>query len=263
MDMGLEGKIACVAGASRGLGRAVAAGLAAEGCRLSICARSQEDLARAGSEIAREFGVEVIYRDLDLARPGAAEAFLEHTLDHYGGVDILVTNAGGPPAGRFQDFSEEDWRRAVELTLLPAQAMARRALPAMIQGGGGVIINMTSISVKQPVPGLILSNSIRAAVTGWAKTLADEVGPQGIRVNNVCTGWMHTERVESLLEHRAQDQGITRDQALAQIQEAIPLGRLGQPQEYADLVVFLASERASYITGVSYLIDGGMYRGLM
>ncbi len=263
MDMGLEGKIACVAGASRGLGRAVAAGLAAEGCRLSICARSREDLARTAAELADEHGVEVIYRDLDLARAGAADQFIQHSLEHYGGLDILVTNAGGPPAGSFDDFSEEDWRRALELTLLPAQAMARRALPAMREKGQGVIINMTSISVKQPVAGLILSNSIRAAVTGWAKTLADEVGPQGIRVNNVCTGWMHTERVESLMEHRAREQGITRDQALAQVEGAIPLGRLGRPREYADLVVFLASPRASYITGVSYLIDGGLYRGLM
>jgi 3-oxoacyl-[acyl-carrier protein] reductase len=188
---------------------------------------------------------------------------MAQTRERFGGREVLATNAGGPPAGGFDDFSEDDWRAAVELTLLPAQALVRAALKPMRAQGDGRIINMTSVSVKQPIAGLILSNSIRAAVIGWAKTLADEAGPQGIRVNNICTGWIHTERVDELLNHRARTQGVTKNQALKAIETAIPLGRLGRPSEYADLVVFLASDRSSYITGVSYLIDGGLHRGLM
>jgi len=176
---------------------------------------------------------------------------------------VLVNNAGGPPAGGWKDFSEDDWQKAVELTLFSAQAMTRAALPSMLERGWGRVVNMTSISVKQPIAGLMLSNSIRAAVVGWAKSLADEVAGQGITVNNVMPGYIHTERVEALLAHRAQSQGISREEALASVVKDIPLGRLGRPEEYADLVVFLASQRASYITGASYLIDGGMHRGLM
>ena len=263
MDTGLKGKTACVAGASRGLGRAAAAGLAAEGCDLALCARGEAGLARAAEEIASQFGVQASYRPVDLSQKGAAADFMAQTLERFGGLDVLVTNAGGPPAGGFDDFSEDDWRAAVELTLLPAQALVRAALKPMRAQGDGRIINMTSVSVKQPIAGLILSNSIRAAVIGWAKTLADEAGPQGIRVNNICTGWIHTERVDELLNHRARTQGVTKNQALKAIETAIPLGRLGRPSEYADLVVFLASDRSSYITGVSYLIDGGLRRGLM
>jgi len=263
MEMGLKHKVACVAGASRGLGRAVAEGLAAEGSKLALCARSGEGLAAAAKAIQEKYQIEVYARPVDLAKSGEAGRFAEEICQHFGGVDILVTNAGGPPAGRFEGFSEEDWRRAVELTLLPAQAMTRVVLPGMRQKGWGRIVNMTSVSVKQPLAGLILSNSIRAAVVGWAKTLADEVAADGITVNNVCPGWMLTERVDALLDHQAKAQGISRKEALAKIVSGIPLGRLGRPDEFADLVVFLASERASYITGVSYLIDGGLHRGMM
>ncbi|MFH2128674.1 MAG: SDR family oxidoreductase, partial [Pseudomonadota bacterium] len=200
---------------------------------------------------------------VDLSQPGAGADFVQQAMERFGRVDVLVNNAGGPPAGGWKDFSEADWQKAVELTLFSAQAMTRAALPSMLESGWGRVINMTSISVKQPIAGLMLSNSIRAAVVGWAKSLADEVAAQGITVNNVKPGNIHTERVEAILAHRAQSQGITRDEALAAVVKDIPLGRLGRPDEYADLVVFLASERASYITGASYLIDGGMHRGLM
>ncbi len=263
MDTGLKGKVAVVAGASRGLGRAVAEGLAAEGCDLALCARGEDKLAAAAREIADSFQVEVWHQAVDLAQAGAGRAFVQGALERYGRVEVLVNNAGGPPAGGFDDFSQEDWQRAVDLTLLSAQDMTRAALPSMRQGGWGRVINLTSISVKQPIAGLMLSNSIRAAVVGWAKSLADEVAGQGITVNNVMPGYIHTERVEELLNHRAQSQGMSRDQALAAVVADIPLGRLGRPRELADLVVFLASERASYITGASYWIDGGMYRGLM
>jgi 3-oxoacyl-[acyl-carrier protein] reductase len=263
METGLKEKVALVSGASRGLGRAVAEGLAAEGCALAICARGAEGLASAAGEIAKQHGVPVWHEAIDLSQAGAGTGFVRQAMQQYGRVDVLVNNAGGPPAGGWEDFSQADWRRAVELTLFSAQEMTREALPVMRENGWGRVINMTSISVKQPLAGLMLSNSIRAAVVGWAKSLADEVASQGITINNVMPGYIHTERVEALLAHRAKTQGISRDRALADVVKAIPMGRAGRPEEFADLVVFLASERASYITGASYLIDGGMHRGLM
>jgi 3-oxoacyl-[acyl-carrier protein] reductase len=262
MEMGIKGKVALVGGASRGLGFAVAQGLAAEGCHLALCARGEEKLTQAAGKIADEYGVRVFAQPVDLAAPGAAAAFAGAALERLGRVDILVNNAGGPPTGAFLDLDEEAWRRAVELTLLSAQAMTRALLPAMMEAGWGRVINMTSVSVKQPLAGLILSNSIRAAVVGWAKTLADEVAASGVTVNNILPGWMHTERVEQLLKHRAKTGGISRDQALAETVAGIPLKRLGKPEEFAALVVFLAGQRADYITGASYLIDGGLHRGL-
>ncbi|MBI5524544.1 MAG: SDR family oxidoreductase [Desulfarculus sp.] len=263
MDMGIKDRVACVAGASKGLGRAVAWGLAAEGCHLALCARNGAALEALAAEIKQAHGVKVLTRGLDLCQPGQGEAFCQEAAHNLGRLDILVTNCGGPPAGGFEDFGEDDWLRAVGLILFSAQALARGALPAMRGQGWGRIVNLTSVSVKQPLNALILSNSIRAAVIGWAKTLADEVAPAGITVNNICQGWILTERVEELLAHRSQAQGISRDEALAQAVAGIPLGRIGRPEEMADLAVFLASERASYITGASYLIDGGLYRGLM
>jgi len=263
METGLKGKAAAVAGASRGLGRAVARGLAAEGCDLALCGRDPEALAETAREIEERCGVKAWSRPTDLSRSGAGGAFIEEAIAALGRVDVLVNNAGGPPAGGWDDFSQADWLKAVDLTLLSAQDMTRAVLAGMRQRGWGRIINMTSISVKQPISGLMLSNSVRAAVAGWAKSLADEVAGQGVTVNNVLPGYIHTERVEAILSHRAQSQGVSRDQALAAVVKDIPMGRLGRPEEFADLVVFLASERASYITGASYWIDGGLYRGLM
>lgn len=263
MQMGIRDRVALVAGASKGLGRAVARGLAAEGCNLALCARGQEGLDAVADEIAKEFGVEVWARAVDLADSRAAAGFAAEAIEKLGTVDILVNNAGGPPAASFEELDEEAWRRAVDLTLLSALALTRAVLPGMRGRKWGRIVNMTSVSVKQPLPGLILSNSIRAAVVGWAKTLADEVAGDQITVNNICPGWMLTERVDELLENRAQSQGVSREEALAGIVAAIPLGRMGQPEEFAALVVFLASQRAAYITGVSYLIDGGLHRGLL
>ena len=262
MRMGIKGCVALVGGASRGLGLAVARGLAAEGCDLALCARGEGKLSQAAGQIADDYGVKVFAQPVDLAAQDAAADFAQAAAMELGGVDILVNNAGGPPTGTFLELDEEAWRKAVGLTLLSAQAMTRVLLPAMMEKGWGRVINMTSVSVKQPLAGLILSNSIRAAVTGWAKTLADEVGDSGVTVNNVLPGWMLTERVEQLLKHRAETGGITRDEALANAVEAIPMKRLGKPEEFADLVVFLAGRRAGYITGVSYLIDGGLHRGL-
>jgi len=262
MALGIKGRVALVAGSSKGMGLAVARGLAAEGCDLALCARSQDKLEAVAGEISGEFGVRVFAQPVDLSQAGAAQAAAQAAAGHYGRIDILVNNAGGPPPGRFDDLGHEAWERAVELTLFSALAMTRAVLPGMREQGWGRVINMTSVSVKQPLPGLILSNSIRAAVVGWAKTLADEVSDAGITVNNVLPGWMLTERVEQLLAARAQAKGISREEALEQIVADIPLGRMGRPDEFADLVIFLASQRAAYITGVSYLIDGGLHRGL-
>jgi 3-oxoacyl-[acyl-carrier protein] reductase len=263
MDMGLKGKKALVAGASKGLGRAVAEGLAAEGCDLTICARSSDTLNKTAQEIRGKYAVQVNPLTVDLSEPRAPGKLVHEAIALYGRLDVLVTNAGGPPAGGFDDFSEEDWLKAVRLTLLSALDMARAALPGMREKGWGRIINMTSISVKQPVDGLLLSNSIRAAVVGWAKTLSDAEGKNGITVNNICPGYFLTERVTELMEKRSQSLGISVEQAMQQATQDIALGRMGDPREYGDLAVFLASERASYITGVSYLIDGGWYRGMM
>lgn len=262
MLTGLEGRVAIVAGASKGLGRAVARGLAVEGCDLAVCARSNERLNEVEQELSGQYGRKVFRRSVDLSDTKAAAEFVDEAAAHFGRIDILVNNAGGPPAGGFDDFTEADWQAAINLTLLSAQAMTRSALKPMREAGWGRVINMTSVSIKQPLPGLVLSNSIRAAVIGWAKSLADEVAAHHITVNNICPGWMKTGRVDQLLEHRATSGGITVDEALAGIVAGIPLGRMGRPEEFADLVVFLASERASYITGASYLIDGGLYRGL-
>ena len=263
MEMGLKGRAALVAGASKGLGLAVARGLAAEGCKVSICARSEAALQAEAQAMSAQYGVEVFPQAVDVSQAGAAEAMVAKAIERFGGLDVLVTNAGGPPAGGFDDFSEEDWLKAVRLTLLSALGMARAALPSMRKAGWGRIINMTSISVKQPVDNLLLSNSIRSAVVGWAKTLADAEGEHGITVNNICTGLFKTERIEQLAKVRAEAQGVTPAQILEGMAAEVPLRRLGDPKEYGDLAVFLASERASYINGVSYLIDGGLYRGLM
>ncbi|MCF8034452.1 MAG: SDR family oxidoreductase [Desulfarculaceae bacterium] len=262
MDLGIKGRAALVAGSSKGLGLAVAKGLAAEGCDLALAARSQDKLEAVAKEIADQHGVQVWTKAVDLSHEGAAFDLAAEAAEHYGRIDILINNAGGPPPGNFEDLGEKAWRLAAELTLFSAQAMTRAVLPGMRAQSWGRIINMTSVSVKQPLPGLILSNSIRAAVVGWAKTLADEVAGAGITVNNVLPGWMLTQRVEQLLAARAQAGGISREEALAAVVAGIPLGRMGDPGEFAGLVAFLASERAAYITGASYLIDGGLHRGL-
>lgn len=263
MDLGIKGRRALVTGASKGLGLAAARALAAEGCTVAICARGEAALAAAAEAIAHDFGAPCPWRAADLSQAGAAAAVAAWALEALGGVDILVANSGGPPVGTFDSFGEDDWRRAVEMTLLPAQALARTVLPHMRGQGWGRVINLTSMAVKQPLPGLMLSNSIRAAVVGWAKTLADEVGPAGVTVNNVCMGWIHTERVEAVLQHKVKAEGVSYAQALEGVRAAVPLRRIGRPEELGDLVAFLASERASYVTGVSWLIDGGLHRGLL
>jgi 3-oxoacyl-[acyl-carrier protein] reductase len=260
MDMGIKGKVALVVASSKGLGKAVALGLADEGAKLVICARDEDRLRDTGDEIREKTGARVLTVRADVTQPEDVEYLLAAAVDSYRGIDILVTNAGGPPAGPPLSFTDEDWFKAFELNFLSAVRLIRGVIPFMTREKWGRIINITSVTVKEPVAGLMLSNAIRMSVVGFAKTLADEVAPYGITVNNVCPGWTRTDRVVELFRQRAQAQNITPEEAEAGVINNIPLGRMGTPEEFASLVVYLASAHAGYITGESILIDGGQHR---
>ncbi len=263
MDLGLKGKTAIVAASSRGLGRAVAEELAREGANLVICARSVRPLEAARQAIYDETGVEVVAVPADLSEPEDVDRLVAAADAEFGRVDILVTNTGGPPPGPFESHAPDAWSAAVQQNLYSVVNLTRAVLPFMRDAGWGRIVNITSLAVKQPVDGLILSNSVRAAVTGFAKTLANEVAHFGITVNNVMPGYTKTERLEQLAEDIADRTGVTKEEAFAGWEGQIPMARLGSPAELAALVAFLVSERASYITGVSIPVDGGAIRSLL
>lgn len=263
MDLGIEGRVALVAASSRGLGRAAAEELAAAGARLVVCARGEEALERAASEMEEAHGVEVEAVPCDLATADGVRTVTDAALKRFGRVDILFNNAGGPPAGTFLEHEVERWREAFALNLESAVRLIRAVLPGMQEQGWGRIVNCTSVAVKQPVDGLILSNSIRAAVTGMARTLANEVAADGITVNNVMPGFTRTERLVDLARRNAETAGTSVEEAYEAWNGEIPMGRLGEPREFAALVAFLCSERASYITGASIPVDGGWIRGLL
>jgi 3-oxoacyl-[acyl-carrier protein] reductase len=262
MDLGLKERVAIVAASSQGLGKAVAMGLAKEGARLALCARSASTLLAAADEIRRATGAQVMTRELDVTNYDRVRQFVADTVEEYGQLDICVANAGGPPAKSFAETTLEDWQRAAELNLMSTVYLAKEALPVMQRRRWGRFIAITSMTVKQPVEGLILSNSVRAGVSGLIKTLANEYGPYNILVNNVCPGYTATARLVSLAERMAEKEGV--DPACIERRWAslAPLGRVGRPEEFADVVVFLASERASYVTGVSIAVDGGIVKGL-
>jgi len=262
MDLGLEGKVALVAAASRGLGRAIATELAVEGASVSMCARDTASLERAQRDIESRTGRQPLAITADVSRPDDVARFVDATLARFGRVDVLVTNAGGPPAGLFESHDAAAWENAFRLTLASVVELARRVLPGMKERKWGRIVNVTSIAVKQPVDYLILSNSLRAAVTGFARTLATEVAPFGITVNNVLPGYTRTERIEALAAARSTGEGITKAAAFEDWERQIPARRLGEPDELAALTAFLASERAAYITAQSIAVDGGWIRSL-
>lgn len=262
MDLGLKNKIALVAAASQGLGRAVAEELAAEGASLILCARGTATLAETAAAIAGQTGAHVLAVPADVTDATQVKQLVASGIERFGRIDILVTNAGGPPAGRFDQLSQEQWEQATQLTLYSAVRLAREVLPGMKARRWGRILNITSIAVKQPVENLLLSNSLRAAVTGFARTLANEVAQDGITVNNILPGYTRTERLEELAQMMADKQGISASEFRAKWEAEIPMGRLGEPRELAALAAFLVSERAGYITGTSIPVDGGWIRSL-
>jgi 3-oxoacyl-[acyl-carrier protein] reductase len=263
MKLGLEGRVALVAASSRGLGRATAAELAAEGAAVIMCARGADALEKAAHEIEAASGARVVAIAGDLSEPDEIQRVVDQGQRALGPIDVLVTNTGGPPAGPFESHDREAWDAAVRQNLHSVIELTRAVLPGMKERRWGRIINVTSIAVKQPVDNLILSNSIRAAVTGFARTLANEVAPFGVTVNNVLPGYTETQRVVELAERVASAKKITSADARAEWERQIPMGRLGEPREFAALVAFLASDRASYITGTSIPVDGGWTRGLL
>lgn len=263
MELGLGGKVALVAASSRGLGRASAEELAREGAHVVMCARDEAVLLRAASEIRDATGARVEAVRADVSKPAEVARVVAHAMEVFARVDVLVTNGGGPPAGPFETHDANAWHEAVRQNLDSVVELTRAVLPGMKARRWGRIINITSIAVKQPVDNLILSNSVRAAVTGFARTLANEVAPFGITVNNVMPGYTRTQRVEDLAAKNAALRGTSADVERAAWETQIPMRRLGDPRELAALVAFLASERASYTTGASIPVDGGWIRALL
>lgn len=263
MDLGLTGRVAVVGASSQGLGRAVARELAAEGASVVLCARGAEALERAREEIGRETGAPVHAVVADLARAESAREVVAAAMARFGQVDILVTNTGGPPSGPFEQHDGAAWQAACDLLLRGPLEMIRAALPGMRQRRWGRILTITSIAVKQPVEGLILSNSLRAAVTGLARTLANETARDGITVNNLLPGYTRTDRVVDLARANAARGGVPESEVYAKWEREIPMGRIGEVAEFAALAAFLASDRASYITGQSIAVDGGWIRSLV
>ena len=262
MDLGLKGKVALVAAASQGLGRAVAEELAMEGASLILCARGEEKLKAACDWIRQRTDSPVLGVPGDLSVAADVERIVREGTGKFGPVEILVTNTGGPPAGPFENLNRVDWEDAARSLLTSVLDLTRLVLPGMKERSWGRILNITSIAAKQPVENLILSNSLRAAVTGFAKTLADEVAVHGITVNNIMPGYTLTERVDEIASSIAEREGIDPAEVRLRWEAAIPMKRLGTPKEFAALAAFLVSERASYITGSSIAVDGGWIRSL-
>jgi 3-oxoacyl-[acyl-carrier protein] reductase len=262
MDMGLKNKVAIVAASSQGIGKATAESFAAEGCQVAMCARNADALKSAAEQITKRHGVEVFAEPFDVTDEKAVREFVKATVDKFGSADICVTNAGGPPAKGFLAASVEDWRKAIDLNLLSTVYFAREVIPYMQQKHWGRIITITSITTKQPVPDLVLSNSVRAGVVGLVKSLANEFGKDGILVNNVGPGFTATDRLKELAKSRSAAQGTSEKEIFERWAADTAVKRLGEPREIADTIVWLASERAAYITGQTILVDGGAYKGL-
>ena len=263
MDLELRDKVAIVGGASKGLGRACAQVLAEEGAKVAICSRTREDLERAGDEIRDATGSEVLVYPGDLERPETIAGMIQAVADHFGRLDIMVNNSGGPPLARAATAGEELWETALQRSLLFFARMCRESLPHLKAQGGGRIINILASTVYQPIDNLALSGATRMGVVAFAKSLADEVGRDGILVNNVCPGSILTDRMLSNVTSRANELGITVEEGLEHRARETAVGRIGRPEEFAHLVAFLASAKSSYITGTTILVDGGLVRSVL
>jgi 3-oxoacyl-[acyl-carrier protein] reductase len=262
MDLGIRGRVAIVAAASSGLGKAAAMELAAEGARVAINARNEQQLQNAASEIQSATGADVLAIAGDVTREELVRQLVSETRSKLGSVDILIANAGGPPAGFFDDFSAQHYREAVELNLISTINLCREAVPHMRERGWGRIVAITSIAAKQPVENLILSNTARAGVLGFMKSLSQQIAADGITVNTVCPGYHLTERLKSLSALIAKNEGVSIEDVYARWAASTPMKRIGDPKEFAAVVAFLCSERASYLTGTVTQVDGGAYRAL-
>jgi 3-oxoacyl-[acyl-carrier protein] reductase len=263
MDLELKGKVAIVGGASKGLGRACAQVLAAEGANVTVCSRSKPDLDRAAQEIRDTTGGDVLAFAGDLDRHDTIKELIAATVGRFGRLDIMVNNSGGPPLARAHDATEEQWATALQRSLLFFARMSREALPHLKKSGSGRIINILASTVYQPIPNLALSGATRMGVVAFAKSLSDEVGRDGILVNNVCPGSLLSERMLGNVTARAGELGISVDEALAQRAQETAVGRIGDPKELANLVAFLASGKSSYITGTTIRVDGGLVRSVL
>jgi 3-oxoacyl-[acyl-carrier protein] reductase len=262
MDTGLKNRVALVAASSQGIGRATAEAFAAEGCRVAMCARNAQTLQAAAEHIQKQYRAEVFAQSLDVTDADAVHQFVDAVASKFGSVDICVTNAGGPAAKGFLAATLEEWRKAVDANFLSTVYFAREVIPHMQRKRWGRIITITSITTKQPVTDLVLSNAVRAAVVGLMKSLANEFGKDGILVNNVGPGYTATDRLKELGKARSAASGKSEKEISEGWSADAALKRLGEPREVADAIVWLASERASYVTGQTVLVDGGLYKGL-
>ncbi len=262
MQTGLKDRVAIVTGSSSGMGRATAAALAAEGAKIAMCARTEKTLLAAAEEIRGRCKTDVFAQAVDVTDSDAVKRFVAAVAERLGGVDICVANAGGPPAKNFLSLSMEEWQKAVATNFLSVVHLAREVIPHMQRRRWGRFITITSTSVRQAIPDLVLSNAVRPAVVGLVKSLAAEFGKDGILVNNIAPGYTETERLSELSKVRALAAGVPEEEIKNRWTAEIPLRRLGKPEEIADTIVWLASERASYITGQTILVDGGIYKGM-
>ena len=262
METGIKNRVAIIAASSQGIGRATAEAFAAEGCRIAMCARNAEALQSAAQQIRQQFKVDVFAEPFDVTDPAAVHRFVDSVVAKFGSADICVTNAGGPPAKGFLAASIEEWRKAVDANFLSTVYFAREVIPHMQKKRWGRIITITSITTKQPVSDLVLSNAVRAAVVGLVKSLANEFGKDGILVNNVGPGFTATDRLKQLAKARSAASGKSEKEIFDSWAVDAAQKRIGEPREVADTIVWLASERASFVTGQTILVDGGAYKGL-
>lgn len=263
MDLGLKDKRALVTGSSKGLGYATALQLAKDGCKVAINGRDEERVKKAAEKIKKETGTQVIALVGDASLPEMPEKLIKQTVEAFGGLDILITNTGGPKSGTLENLDEADWQKGVDLCLLTHVRLIKSALPHLRQSDAPSILTVTSVSVKQPIQNLIISNSVRAGTVGLTKSLSIDLGKEGIRVNSILPGWTETERVTELMTARATANNSTVEEEAKRQAAESPLGRMGQPEEFANAAVFLVSPAASYINGVMLQVDGGIYKGTL